>query len=431
MNILFVYYNLQYPLRPVLSAGLDAFPLYSGHRVFMWNAALRRNLGFLLRVRFDLIVFSTVFLSQHWGGAEHFARVTRRLRDAKRLEAVKIAFPQDEFYCPDLYSEFFNEFRIDAIYSVAGEETWPYIYRRLNYRPHFYRVLTGYIDERQMYSRPIACRQYDIGYRTIGKPTPVYGTFGFRKWIIAERFRDACRRRPLAINISTDDCDKFVGDEWYRFLADCKYVLGVESGTSIVDHDGSITGAVHDFLRSNPEASFEAVAKACLGGVDEKVVIRALGPRHLEACLTGTCQILVEGEYNGVLKPWKHYIPIKSDFSDIEMVLDIVEKDDLRQDIVTNVWRDVVASGRYNYRSFVSYVLETAMSSGGTHNRSGMRQWCELFAYAWNGVLDGAGRFAIRLVIAPWHRLAAILRRLLQRFPVLWRMLLTVRTGLK
>lgn len=427
MNILFVYYNLQYPLRPVLSAGLGAFALYSGHRVFMWNAALRRNVGSLRHVRFDLIVFSTLFLSQHWGGAEQFTRLTRRIGDIKRLNAVKIALPQDEFYCADLYSEFFNEFRVDAIYSVAGEETWSQIYRKLNYTPRFYRVLTGYIDERQIGTRPNGERGCDIGYRTIGKPTPVYGTFGFRKWVIAERFRDSCRRRPLAIDISTDDRDKFVGDGWYRFLADCKYVLGVESGTSIVDYDGSVTRSVNEFLRANPNASFEAVARACLRELDGKVVIRALGPRHLEACLTGTCQILVEGEYNGLLRPWEHYIPVKSDFSDIETVLDIVEKDDKRQEIITNAWRDIVASGRYNYRSFVSYVLETALPDGGIHERSGMLERVELFAYAWNAVLDDGCWLAIRVAVAPWHRLVARVKGWLQRFPVLWNMFLTLR----
>jgi len=416
LNILFVYYNLQYPLRPVLSAWLDAFPLYSGHRVFMWNAGLRRNLGFLRHVRFDLVVFSTLFLSQHWGGAEHFTRITRRILDTQRLHAVKIALPQDEFYCADLYSDFFNEFRIDAIYSVAGKETWPYIYRKLTYTPRFFRVLTGYIDERKVRSRPNVERGRDIGYRTIGKPTPVYGTFGFRKWVIAERFRDACRRRSLAVDISTEDRDKFVGDGWYGFLADCKYVLGVESGTSIVDHDGSVTRSVNDFLRANPKASFEAVANACLHDFDGKVVIRALGPRHLEACLTGTCQILVDGEYNGLLRPWEHYIPVKSDFSDIEAVLDIVEKDDKRQEIVANAWRDIVASGLYSYRSFVSYVLETALPDGGIHKRSGMRQSVEAFAYAWNAVLDRGCRFAIRGAVAPWNRIAASLKGFFQRF---------------
>ena len=431
MNILFVYYNLHHPLRPVLSAWLDAFPLYSGHRVFMWNAGLRRNLGCLRHVRFDLIVFSTLFLSQHWGGAEHFRRLTRRMQDIKRIDAVKVALPQDEFYCPDLYSEFFNEFRIDAIYSVAGEETWSNIYRKLNYTPRFFRVLTGYIDERKVRSRPNGERGCDIGYRTIGTPTPVYGTFGFRKWVIAERFRNSCSRRSLAINISTEDRDKFVGDGWYRFLADCKYVLGVESGTSIVDYDGSVTRSVNDYLRANPKASFEAVSIACLREFDGKVVIRALGPRHLEACLTGTCQILVEGEYNGILKPWKHYIPVKSDFSDIEMVLDIVEKDDKRQEIVTNAWRDIVASGRYNYRSFVSYVLETALPDGEIHERSRMRQFYESLAHAWNAVLDGGCSFAVRVAVAPWNRVAANVKDLLQRSPMLWNMFQTLRARLR
>lgn len=411
----------------MLSAGLGAFALYSGHRVFMWNAALRRNLGSLRHVRFDLIVFSTLFLSQHWGGAEQFTRLTRRIGDIKRLNAVKVALPQDEFYCADLYSEFFNEFRVDAIYSVAGEETWSQIYRKLNYTPRFYRVLTGYIDERQIGTRPNGERGCDIGYRTIGKPTPVYGTFGFRKWVIAERFRDSCRRRPLATDISTEDRDKIVGDGWYRFLADCKYVLGVESGTSIVDYDGSVTRSVNEFLRANPNASFEAVARACLRELDGKVVIRALGPRHLEACLTGTCQILVEGEYNGLLRPWEHYIPVKSDFSDIERVLDIVEKDDKRQEIITNAWRDIVASGRYNYRSFVSYVLETALPDGGIHERSGMLERVESFAYAWNAVLDDGCWLAIRVAVAPWHRFVARVKGWLQRFPVLWNMFLTLR----
>ena len=70
-----------------------------------------------------------------------------------------------------------------------------------------------------------------------------------------------------------------------------------------MDHDGLVTRAVRDFLRTHPGASFEAVAQVCLGGVDGKVVIRALGPPHRDACLIGICQILVEGEYNGILKP--------------------------------------------------------------------------------------------------------------------------------
>ena len=428
MNILFVYYNLQYPLRATLSVGVDAFRLYSGHRVFMWNAALRHNLGFLRHVRFDLVIFSTIYLSQHWGGADHFTRITQRLQDVKRLDAVKVALPQDEFFCADLYSEFCNEFHIDAIYSVAEEETWPLIYRRLTYSPRFYRVLTGYIDERQVYLRPTGGRRIDIGYRAIGKPTPAYGAFGFRKWAIAERFRETCRKRPLTLDISTEDRDKLVGDAWYRFLADCKYVIGVEGASSVVDHDGSVTRAIRDFLRDHPEASFETVAQACLSGIDGKIIIRCLSPRHLEACLTGTCQILIEGDYNGILKPWKHYIPLKSDFSDIEKVLDIVEQDDKREEIVANAWRDIVESEKYTYRSFVSYVLKTAMAGRRLHEVSGPQKRGESLAYRWNSFLDGAGWFLVRIAIAPGYRLVTPLRKLLARSAVMRSLFRTVRT---
>ena len=419
MNILFVYYNLHSPLRPTLSAGLDAFRLYSGHRVFMWNAALRRGLGLLRTVRFELVVFSTVFLSQHWGGPRHFERLIERVREVKRLDAVKTAFPQDEFYSPDLYCRFFNELRVDVIYSVAAPDTWPLVYRRLDYTPRFHRVLTGYIDERK---RPAAGgrRDIDIGYRTIGQPTPAYGAFGYRKWTIAERFREACRPRQLKVDISTDDRDKFVGDGWYDFLAGCKYVLGVESGTSVVDHDGSVTRAIERFMQDHPGAGFEAVSRACLGQTDGRISIRALGPRHLEACLTRTCQILVEGDYSGILRAGRHYIAVKPDFSNVEEVLDRVERDDRRAEIVENAWLDIVASERYTYRAFVRFVLETALAGRPAFERSSLRRYWEALAYVVNLALDAAGWLIIRWILTPARRLVAPLRR---RFPMLERAL--------
>ena len=431
MNILFVYYNSQYPLRPTLAASLDAFGLYSGHRVFMWNAAFRRRLGLLSQVRFDLVIFSTLFLSQHWGGAEHFSRMARRVSDVKRLDAVKVALPQDEFYCPDLYSEFFNEFRIDVIYSVSPEETWPLIYRRLTYKPRFHRVLTGYIDERKAYQYPLAGRHTDIGYRTIGVPTPTYGTFGYRKWIIAARFLDASRGRQLVVDISTNDRDKLVGNAWYDFLAGCKYVLGVESGTSVVDHDGSLTRSTRAFLQDHPEASFEAVAQACLTGADGKILIRAIGPRHFEACLTGTCQILVEGDYNGILRPWEHYIPLKHDFSNIEEVLDLVERDDMRGRIVGNAWRDIVASGRYTHRSLVNYVLETAMEGRQPKGKPALRRWGEELAFRWNQAIESVGWMTTRFVAVPVRGIVAMLKPALERLPTLMRALQFVRARLR
>ena len=57
--------------------------------------------------------------------------------------------------------------------------------------------------------------------------------------------------------------------------------------------------------------------------------------------MTMTCQVLVEGDYNGVFIPWKHYIPIKRDFGDIDETLDIIKEDRLREEIIAKAWKDI------------------------------------------------------------------------------------------
>ena len=55
---------------------------------------------------------------------------------------------------------------------------------------------------------------------------------------------------------------------------------------------------------------------------DGRLQLFAISPRHLEACATRTCQVLVEGEYSGVLRPGEHYIPVRKDLSNLDDVLE-------------------------------------------------------------------------------------------------------------
>ena len=110
------------------------------------------------------------------------------------------------------------------------------------------------------------------------------------------------------------------------------------------------------YLAEHPDASFEEVEAACFPGEDGKLQLFAISPRHLEACATRTCQVLVEGEYSGVLRAGEHYIPIAKDLSNVEEVLDIVQSDSERERITANAYRDVVASGDYTYRGLVEKV---------------------------------------------------------------------------
>ena len=122
------------------------------------------------------------------------------------------------------------------------------------------------------------------------------------------------------------------------------------------DADGSIRDRTMRYEAAHPDATFEEVEAACFPGKDGNLDYFAIGPRHIEACATRTCQVLVEGDYSGVLRPHEHYIELKRDYSNLDEVLDIVERDEVREEITEAAYRDVIASGRYTYESFVREV---------------------------------------------------------------------------
>jgi hypothetical protein len=134
-------------------------------------------------------------------------------------------------------------------------------------------------------------------------------------------------------------------------------VLGCEGGSNLFDPDGTITRKVDEYQVKHPDANFEEVAEACFPGKDGNLNLYAISPRHFEACLTHTCQALVEGRYNDILTPGIHYIEIKKDWSNIAEVLGKIQDVAYCEHIAENADRDIVASGRYTYRKYVEMVL--------------------------------------------------------------------------
>ncbi|MBT8506740.1 hypothetical protein B1F79_04690 [Coxiella-like endosymbiont of Rhipicephalus sanguineus] len=57
-----------------------------------------------------------------------------------------------------------------------------------------------------------------------------------------------------------------------------------------------------------------------LESIGEKIDYNQISPRHFEAVATKTLQILYEGEYSNILKPWVHYVPLKKDYSNFDEV---------------------------------------------------------------------------------------------------------------
>jgi len=363
-NILVVYYAVTWPLRATIHEHLYSFRKYSPHRVFYLNLAARRIPKYFSQIPFDLILFHTIFLSR-WN-REAFGELMDQVEPWASRGAVMAALPQDEFLSTDLLVEFINRLGVTHVFPVSPPVTWPQIYDGINFsKVQLQQVLTGYLDPGMVHSVREASqsltRPVDIGYRAFDAPAWL-GRMGRTKAEVGSKVAEAAPRHELTVDISTRSSDTLLGAEWYQFLLRCKYTVGVEGGAGILDRDGSIKRATEDLLARRPDATFEEIEQACFPGRDGSLALVALSPRHLEACATRTCQVLIAGHYNGILKPGRHYLELKPDFSNLDEVLSVLQRDDQRRDIVETAYREIVAAEEYGYPHFVKQVLEATLA---------------------------------------------------------------------
>jgi hypothetical protein len=364
-NVLVIYSLMDWPLKSTVKDHLRCFKHHSAGRVFYLNLPLASPPRWIRSLKWDVVVYHTSFLSTRWI-PELFDRNCKAAAPLRDLAPVSVALPQDEFIYADRLTEFISEFRVENVLSVIPVTEVATVFPGVDRsRTSFGQVLTGYLSEETL-SRvgqildESTVRQIDIGYRA-WEGAPWLGRHGMLKREISEAVTAAAPRLGLVADCSTRGEDTFFGDDWFRFLARCRFVLGVEGGASIVDRDGQLKIATEKYLESNPDASFDEIEAACFPGRDGEVEMFVLTPRNLEACATRTAQILVRGNYNGVLRPGVHYIELEPDFSNLDEVLAAVESDEIRERIVDRAYDDIVASGLYTYLALVDEVERSVL----------------------------------------------------------------------
>jgi hypothetical protein len=367
-HILIVYGQTGYPLRATLRDHLYSFREYAGCHVSYFNASAAQLPSSFGSYPFSRIIFHNLFLSDRWtfGNLDFFNNVLLKHVEPLRKSSVpKTLLTQDEWYHSDAINRFIRDFGISDVFSVAPPGEWPKIFDTVDRKKvNLHYVMTGYIAENlvptiERLKKEIQERTIFMGYRAY-KATPWMGKHGFLKTRIAEVFKNACEERNKTCDISTRREDTIYGDNWYRFLLKCRFVPGVEGGATILDKDGSIWNRGTKYVKEHPDADFDEVEKNCFPGRDGEIKFFAISPRHLECCATSTCQVLVEGSYNGILQPDIHYIPVKADFSNLDEVFTKMENKDYCEGLVRNAYKDVVESGLYTYRAFVLQVLDNS-----------------------------------------------------------------------
>jgi len=364
MKILVVYDLLYRDDRNTINEFLYSFERYADEECYYLNAAYGIP-QYVTRINFDLIIFQNTFFSFRW----HYTSAPKNNHIFKDLKGYKIALPQDECLNTDSLCDFFQQSGVKTVFTCVPQQEWQRVYPRgKSGLQHYFTVFAGYIDELALnkwskLSLHHGARSIDVGYRARQSPFWL-GRHGILKWQLTEQFMNTAVNYNLKLDLSNNESDAFHGDQWYEFLGNCRVVLGCEGGASLLDVDGRVKIKTEEYVLKHPQATFEEVESACFPGLDGNFKFFTLSPRHFEACITRTCQALVEGEYGGIFKPGVHYIEIKKDWSNMDDVMEQIMDVDFCERIADNAYRDIVEPGIYTYRNFVRGVLDHVRKVG-------------------------------------------------------------------
>ena len=155
---------------------------------------------------------------------------------------------------------------------------------------------------------------------------------------------------------------RYPREEWSGFLSRCKGTVGAESGTYYLERDDHTQRAVTEYLAQHPSAGFREVHERFFRGYREPVSGKAISSRHFEPLGTKTCQILLEGHYNGILKADEHYISVKKDLSNLDEAIGRFKDPTYREALVDRAYEYAMAEHTYGHR--VKSLLNTIIGDG-------------------------------------------------------------------
>lgn len=331
---------------------IEALERHSRHR--FWRLSILGDIPPRMNLeRFDAVVVHYTLVACHNAYLSSSAR--QRLRAFRGLKAL---FIQDEYRFVDASIAAMREIGIHVLFTCVPEKEIEKVYpesklpgvRKIN-------VLTGYVPE-GLADRNVpdpASRPIDVGYR--GRNVPAWlGELGQEKVRIGKRFGADAERYGLVCDISYREEDRFYGDAWIDYLCRCKCVLGVESGASVFDFSGEIQKQVDQHVLREPHTPFETLRDLYFKDEEGRISLAQISPRCFESAAVRTLMVLYEGEYSGVLVPWRHYVPLKKDHSNMDEVVAVLRDPVRLREITDNAYREVACAEANSFRAFVRLV---------------------------------------------------------------------------
>lgn len=258
--------------------------------------------------RFDLVV---VLHTATAVGPGPLRRLTRALRRRRGALAV---FMGNEYEHLGGLRGWLHEVRPDAICSQLPLASARWVYADFGAR----QVLSlppGLAAARYPAGPPLAERAIDVGFA--GDRYPLYIGDDDRNRLLEQVAREAGRlglRHQLRF-------ERLPRERWAAFLRGCRCVVGAEAGTAFLDPEGGAVDRARAWLRRQPATDLAALRARFFSEPTPRSG-KAIAARHFEAIGSGCCQLLLRGDYNGLLRADEHYLAIDRDLANLPAVLE-------------------------------------------------------------------------------------------------------------
>lgn len=353
----------QWPMRRWERQRIFAWKAHFPGRTVFFNIGFPFDPAWITALDPDLVLIDATALATRYAAKD--SNALQRAVAAAPARARRVAAPLDEFLSLQRLRDFLVEARVDLLLTALDPALWDAFYPAAD-RPYaMRRMLTAYIDEPLVrmargVSPDLARRAIAVSYRAWETPAWL-GEMGMLKREVGLRAATWARDRGHRADVAVDGERRLAGDAWIRLLGASRAVVGVEGGSSVIDPAGELPLAGTAPARHGPDGE-GWTPPSSVTVVTGAAEVRALSPRHLEAAVTRTFQVLVEGDYNGVLEAGTHYQPVRRDLSDIEAALDRSRDLAYAQAMADRAYDEVVASGRYSWRTAVREITAQVLA---------------------------------------------------------------------
>ncbi len=328
---------------------LMSFQRYSQH-TYYYVDVLKDKISFKEAERYDaIIVHYTIFF---FNDERCPAWLRLMLRNVK---AKKIVFIQDEYRRVNDVIENLYFIKADVLYTCVPESEIEKVYTTEKL-PNLIKIntLTGFVPEILLskYRPTYEERQLDVVYRA-RKLSAWYGRLGQEKWMISAKFNQDTKKHNLKTDISYHEKDRIYGNQWIDFLKNSKASIGCESGASVFDFTGTIQDQVEAYEKTHPNATFEEIEEKFFKGLDGQINLNQISPRCFECAALGTLMVLYEGDYSNILKPWRHYVPLNKNHSNMDVVVGVINSPEEWRRITQNAFEEIARNQNYHYSGFI------------------------------------------------------------------------------